>query len=176
MAYYALLGGKSIPYSKNFVLEEKIFSYLNLMPHQILFFPQAAYKDIDGAIQKFKSLVPSTYKIEVVYEEDLEEELLKKMEASDVLYFGGGCAEELVSWMRKQNLHRLLHNFKDTKKLFMGISAGAILFASYGMGDHYSYKNAGHIYNYQMIEGLGILPILYVHIMIMMVWIVITIR
>ncbi|MDE5856042.1 MAG: peptidase E, partial [Anaeroplasmataceae bacterium] len=53
----------------------------------------------------------------------------------------------------------LLEDFINTDKLFMGISAGAILFSKAGMGDRYSFKDKGHIYNYQMVEGLGILPI-----------------
>ncbi|MDE6407399.1 MAG: peptidase E, partial [Anaeroplasmataceae bacterium] len=53
----------------------------------------------------------------------------------------------------------ILEQYKDTEKLFMGISAGAILFSKFGMGDRYSYKDKGHNYNYQMVEGIGLLPI-----------------
>ena len=39
----------------------------------------------------------------------------------------------------------------------MGVSAGAMLFTKYAMGDEYIYTNNYHIYNYQMVKCLGLL-------------------
>lgn len=159
MAYYALLGGRSISHMRDFTLEEKIFAYLHLQPKKILFLPLATYPDISSTISKFQSLVDGAYNIEYPTHFNDYETLVKSIKQADVIYFSGGCAEELVRLVKEYRIDKILDEFKQTNKLFMGISAGAILFSKAGMGDRYSYKDRGKIYNYQMVEGLGILPI-----------------
>ncbi len=157
--FYALIGGRSIPNLNDFSLEEKIFKELNLTPKKILFIPLACYPNYEDAIQKFKALVPKSYTIEVVTEYDDFKRLNTQMISADVIYFSGGCAEELVKLSRRYGIDLILKNMGNQNKLIMGISAGAILLSRYGMGDRYSYKDANHIYNYQMVEGLGCLDI-----------------
>ncbi|MDE6047491.1 MAG: Type 1 glutamine amidotransferase-like domain-containing protein [Anaeroplasmataceae bacterium] len=159
MAHYALIGGRSIPHLTDFTLEEKIFSHLNIRPNQILFIPLAAYPKMDDAIRKFKALVPKNYTVDCLTNFQDKIDVALAIHNSDVIYFSGGCAEELVRLVREYKIDHILEAYKDTEKLFIGISAGAILFSKFGMGDRYSYKDKGHNYNYQMVEGLGILPI-----------------
>ncbi|MDE5546804.1 MAG: Type 1 glutamine amidotransferase-like domain-containing protein [Anaeroplasmataceae bacterium] len=159
MAYFALIGGRSIPHLTDFTLEEKIFSYLNFQPKKILFIPLAAYPNMKDAINKFKALVPKDYAVEYLTEFEAWADVELAIRNSDVIYFSGGCAEELVRLVREYKIDYILEQYKDTEKLFMGISAGAILFSKFGMGDRYSYKDKGHNYNYQMVEGIGLLPI-----------------
>ncbi|MDE5714729.1 MAG: Type 1 glutamine amidotransferase-like domain-containing protein, partial [Anaeroplasmataceae bacterium] len=52
-----------------------------------------------------------------------------------------------------------MNQYKSTDKLYAGISAGAILFCKFGMGDQFTYKDRNHYYNYKMVEGLGFLDI-----------------
>lgn len=158
MAYYALIGGRSILHQKDFTIEEKIFSYLNKKPNQILFIPLATYPNMEDSIHKFKALVPKDYNIKCLNTFD-EKDMKELFSQSDVIYFSGGCAEELVRLVKEFKIDNLLKDFINTDKLFMGISAGAILFSNAGMGDRYSFKDKGHTYNYQMVEGIGILPI-----------------
>ncbi len=155
MAYYALLGGRSIPNLKNFTLEEKIFQALGLIPKRILFVPFAS-EDILFAIEKFENLVDHAYAVSYLKNVDAATEEFAK---ADVIYFGGGSIERLLHFVKHSSLESLLQEYQDKDILFMGISAGAILFSKYGMGDQYTYKNANHIHNYKMVEGLGILPI-----------------
>ena len=54
---FVLIGGRSIQNLNNFELEDKIFKHLNISNPNILFVPQAAYKDINSAIIKFKNLI-----------------------------------------------------------------------------------------------------------------------
>ncbi|MCI9652849.1 MAG: type 1 glutamine amidotransferase-like domain-containing protein [Acholeplasmatales bacterium] len=155
MADYALIGGRSPLYREDFTLEEKIFANLSLEPKQILFIP-FANQNIEEAIQKFKALVPKKFKVQYLTSLENAEEAF---ESSDVIYFGGGNAEHLVSFVQSTIVLDLILKYKERSKLFMGISAGAILFSVAGMGDQYSYKNGMHFYNYQMVMGLDILPI-----------------
>ncbi|MDE6660543.1 MAG: Type 1 glutamine amidotransferase-like domain-containing protein [Anaeroplasmataceae bacterium] len=159
MAAYALIGGRSISHLSDFTLEEKIFSHLHLKPKQILFIPLAAYPNMEDAIRKFKALVPKSYNVNYLTAFKDFADIVLDIDNSDVIYFSGGCAEELVRLVKEYRMDEILEAYKETDKLFMGISAGAILFSKAGMGDRYSYKDRGNIYNYQMVEGLGILPI-----------------
>lgn len=159
MAYYALLGGRSIPHLEDFTLEKKIFSYLKITPNKILFIPLAFYPNMKASIDRFHRLVKNTYEIEDVVNYEDEELLKKEIDSSDVIYFSGGCAEELIRLIKKYKIDSILKKYEKSNKLFLGISAGAILFSKAGMGDRYTYKDKGEIYNYQMVKGLGILPI-----------------
>ncbi|MCM1131360.1 MAG: peptidase E [Roseburia sp.] len=159
MAYYALIGGRSIPHLTDFTLEEKIFSYLNKKPKQILFIPLATYPNMEDAINKFNSLVPKNYIVRCLTSYDDAKTMKNQFIQSDVIYFSGGCAEELVRLVKAFRIDTLLKDFINADKLFIGISAGAILFSKAGMGDRYSFKDKGHIYNYKMVDGLGVLPI-----------------
>lgn len=156
MAKYALLGGRSPEYRCDFSLEEKIFQFLSIRPKKILFIP-FANPNLEDAIYKFKALVPKTYTVQYLTSlEETEEDIFQEC---DVIYFAGGSAERLVAMVKQSNLLNLLLKYQDSQKLFIGISAGAILFSIAGMGDQYSYKNGNHFYNYQMVQGLGILPL-----------------
>lgn len=157
MADYALIGGRSIPHIKDFTLEEKIFKALSYSVYKILYIPLACYPNLYDSIRKFKELVPQKYTIDVLENYENYFEMIQKFEEADVIYFGGGCAEELVSLSKRYGIDSILASYQNKKKLFMGVSAGAILFSQYGMGDRYSYKDINHIYNYQMVQGLGIL-------------------
>ena len=155
MATYALIGGKSAENRSNFNLEQKIFSKLGLSPKRILFIPQASL-DISHTVESFLSIVPKTYEVKVLMN---LEDAMEAFEAADVIYFAGGSAKHLVDVIQNEKVDELLKGYKDSSKLFMGISAGAMLFTKWGCGDQFIYKSGNHTYNYQMVEGLGILPI-----------------
>lgn len=157
MAYYALIGGRSPEYLIDFSLEEKIFQRLGLKNPKILFFPFACKKDREQSIIKFKRLTQETgYQISFLRDLTDRSVVLKSIRKADVLYFGGGSAEELVHTVKESCLLEILKETANTNKLLMGISAGAILLARSGMGDQHSYKNRDSIYNYQMVEGIGL--------------------
>ncbi len=158
MTYYALIGGRSIENITNFKLEEDIFNYLNIKPKQILFIPLATINNLDNAINKFKNLINNKYNAYCLKEFNYEF-VKEKIKESDVIYFNGGCAEELVRLMQKYKLDELFNNEILNNKLVIGISAGAIMLSKYGMGDRYAYKDKNNIYNYKIVKGLGILPI-----------------
>ena len=159
MAAYALIGGRSIPHMTDFSLEERIIKRMGFTSCKILFIPLACYPNFEEAIRKFQALVPDWYQVDVLLEYENQRKLYEQMNSADVLYFSGGCAEELVRLSKLYGIDLILKKFQSSNKLIMGISAGAILLSRYGMGDRYSYKDAYHVYNYQMVKGLGILDI-----------------
>ena len=154
---FVLIGGRSISNLNNFELEDKILKYLDIIEPNILFIPFAAYKDINSSINKFNNLIKD-YKCNVKHLIDpYQNNILELFEWADVIYVGGGSATNLVRIFKESGLDKILFNYKDSNKLYMGISAGAMLVSKEAMGDEYIYTNNYHIYNYQMVECLGLL-------------------
>lgn len=156
---FVLIGGRSITNLNNFELEENVFKHLGISNPNILFIPQAAYKDINSSINKFKNLTKN-YKCNIEFLIDLEESNIDRLfNWTDVIYVGGGSATNLVKIASESPLAKYIHKYKSSDKLYMGISAGAMLVSSYAMGDEHIYTNNYHIYNYQMVKCLGLLDI-----------------
>lgn len=160
MAIYALLGGRSISYLKTPILEEKIFMIANIVKPNILFFPFACIEDMDKSYNKFKVLMESyECQLDCLFDLSNEEIVNSKIKWADVLYFGGGHSDDLISTVKNSCLEEILTNIKFSNKLICGISAGAIMMAKSGMGDRFAYSNAYNMYNYKMVNGLNLLPI-----------------
>ena len=156
---FVLIGGRSIANLNNFELENNVFKHLNISNPNILFIPQAAYKDLNSSINKFKNLTKE-YKGQIEYLIDLEESNIDRLfNWADVIYVGGGSATNLVRIANESPLSKYIYKHIKSDKLYMGVSAGAMLVSKYAMGDEYIYTNNYHIYNYQMVDCLGILDI-----------------
>lgn len=156
---FVLIGGRSINNLNNFELELKIFKHLNISNPNILFVPQAAYKDINSAIIKFKNLTKD-FKGNIEYLTDLTLDNVDKMfDWADIIYFSGGSCTNLVRIVNESSLITCINKYLNSNKIYMGVSAGAMLFTKYAMGDENIYTNNYHIYNYQMVKCLGLLDI-----------------
>lgn len=156
MKHIILIGGHDAQFT-SYKIEDYIVSLYN--SPKILFFP-TAMKDSLKAIDNFKLLFKKyNIDIDIAYlynNKDSKEIILDKISKSDILYFGGGNTEVLVSKIKEYDLIDIL---KETDKTLVGISAGAIMLSKCGMGDRYSYPDNFHTYNYKMVEGAGILNI-----------------
>ena len=156
---FVLIGGRSINNLNNFELELKIFKHLNISNPNILFVPQAAYKDINSAIIKFKNLTKD-FKGSIEYLTDLTLDNVDKMfDWADIIYFSGGSCTNLVRIVNESSLITCINKYLNSNKIYMGVSAGAMLFTKYAMGDENIYTNNYHIYIYQMVKCLGLLDI-----------------
>lgn len=156
---FVLIGGRSINNLNNFELELKIFKHLNISNPNILFVPQAAYKDINSAIIKFKNLTKD-FKGSIEYLTNLTLDNVDKMfDWADIIYFSGGSCTNLVRIVNESSLITCINKYLNSNKIYMGVSAGAMLFTKYAMGDENIYTNNYHIYNYQMVKCLGLLDI-----------------
>lgn len=154
MQHIILIGGHEAEI-KNKKIEDYIISLYD--NPKILFFPTAS-KDSIKSIESFKILMRG-YNVKIknalLLSENLNE-INDDIEWADILYFGGGNTDVLVSKIKELGLDETL---KNTTKTLVGISAGAIMLSRAGMGDSYSYQDNYHTYNYKMVEGLGILDI-----------------
>lgn len=158
MAIYALIGGRSTENIGQPLLEKQIFSYTNKICPKVLYLPFAA-KDRIASYEKFKMHISSlNVESECVLNFD-EFDLRTKMQWADVFYFGGGCCEDLVNSVNNSIILLLLEEYRCSSKVFCGISAGAMLWCKFGMGDRNTYVNAYHVYHYSMVQCLGFLPI-----------------
>lgn len=156
MAIYALIGGRSIQNLTNPSLEKKILKFINKDKPNILFFPQANINDMEKSYLKFKTLMNDVFaNVDVIYDLN-DKNLNEKLSWADVLYFGGGHADDLIKTVKNSQLYNLLFLYD---KLICGISAGAILISLSGMGDRYMYTNAYQNYNYQMVDGIGLVNV-----------------
>lgn len=149
---YVLLGGKDPQNSKNFELEKKILERIGLIKPHILWIGLANRKHRNEKRKEFeeiKKIYPCSIK-ELV---DVEDE--EVMAWADVFYFCGGSADHLIKTVRGTRLEEFIKN--SSNKIMMGISAGAMLFCKAGMGDGHAYLDKGHMHQYQMVDGIGIL-------------------
>ncbi len=98
-------------------------------------------------------------RIETFTRDDLKVANFNKLKEANVFFFAGGCANDLISLVKEYNL---LPYFLDSKvEMLAGVSAGAIMLAAYGMGDKDAFMDCGHFYNFKMVKGLGLLPIIF---------------
>lgn len=155
MATFVCLGGTLDANSD--ALEQKIFRFFHLRSFRLLFFPQAE-EQMDTAVSKFLKRMHLEEPIDVVTEDTDVISLRKKIEKADVLYFGGGHILTLLNRIRFFNYLPVLEEFLTSDKIFMGISAGAILFSYAGLADHHAYRDAFRVYRLEMVEGLHWIP------------------
>ena len=154
----ALIGGKSKDSLENRI-EKILFSYSKKEKPTVLFCPYATINKIDSSILKFHNLVKNI-NCEII-DMTLDninnfEELLIK---SDILYIAGGVSDDLVSLFRKYHLDEILKKYLNSDKIFIGSSAGAMLFTNVSMGDKYMFSDNYHNYNYKMVDCLNLINI-----------------
>ncbi len=148
-----LVGGKD-PNNLDNTIEDYIVSLEN--HPKILFFPTASkdsLKSINNLKKQYKDYDSDFL---LLYSNPSIKEINEKLSWANILYFAGGNTDNLVSKIKSFKLDEFI---KDTDKLIVGVSAGAIMMSNYGMGDSYSYNDNGHTYNYKMVKGLGIIDI-----------------
>lgn len=152
-----LIGGKD-PLNNDYSIEEFVSKY-EVNP-RILFFPTASMdseKSINNLIKQF-STFNIEYKFMLLYSNPTKKEINELLDWANILYFAGGNTNNLVNMIKEYKIDLYL---KDTNKLLVGISAGAIMMCKSGMGDSYSYNDNGHTYNYKMVDGIGLLDITF---------------
>lgn len=159
MASFCLIGGRGLDTTSKRIYE-RIGDYHPKSNCKILFFPQANSNN-EKSYANFKALFPKETEIECIYDNVLGNKsyLIEQINASSVLFFGGGHTERLMGLFYKYMIFDILKSFLDSEKLYAGISAGAIMLSTYGMGDGVSYFDNFEFHNFKMINGYGFLPI-----------------
>lgn len=159
MAYFALIGGKTNKEILDNKIEKNLISIANKKCPTILYCPYAAINDIERSNDKFKKQM-NGLDCNIIYmtlnDIDNFDSLLNQ---ADIFYVGGGHCDDLVDLFLKKNYYDILLKYIDTNKIFAGVSAGAMIWCKYGMGDKYMYHDNFHNYNYKMVKCLGLLDI-----------------
>ncbi len=153
-----LIGGKSV-LNEDTKIEEYILNLSGKNKPNILFFPTASKDDeksINNFINQFKRFNVSIEIARLLTESN--NSIMEKITNANVLYFGGGDTKILVEELKKENRETILKNIIN-EKIIVGLSAGANMIARYGMGDSKSYVDNFKVYNYKMVQGLGLLDI-----------------
>ncbi|MGM9971015.1 MAG: prephenate dehydratase domain-containing protein [Anaeroplasmataceae bacterium] len=154
MSNIILVGGKTPSILDN-TIEDYIIS--RVTEPKILFFPTASLdssKTINNLKNQFKEV---SSRFMLLYSNPTKEEIDNNLAWANILYFAGGNTINLVNKIKEYNIDEFL---RKTDKLIVGVSAGAIMVSKYGMGDSYSYLDNGHTYNFQMVEGIGLLDVI----------------
>lgn len=82
----------------------------------------------------------------------------KKIEWADIIYVGGGNTLNMMDLWKKSGFNDILKKYKETEKVFCGISAGAICWCRYGISDS---KINNENDKYIKVEGLNLFNILF---------------
>lgn len=158
MSKFVLIGGRS----QEFCGESKIYrEMLKMAPNKTILYIPYANQNYENGYQNFLLQVPKDAKVVLASFALLEniKDLEKLFAEAGTIFFCGGSANQLVDIVTKKQIDKIINKFLDTDKVFAGISAGAILFAKYGMGDKDVFFDNGCYYNFKMVQGLGILPL-----------------
>lgn len=159
MVKYFLIGGKEDDLKSNYI-EKQLLTLVNKIKVNILYFPTAmkdSEKSINHFIHTFDKLSVNITVCKLLTNSYTFEELDNLFNNTDIIYVGGGNTDFLRETFIKHKIDLLLNKYKDSNKIYAGISAGAIIYCDYGMGDSYSYIDNNHIYNFKMVEGLHLI-------------------
>lgn len=158
MVKFALIGGRTNSNTNICLLEESLIKQSKKEKPNVLFCPYAT-KDYNITNNKFMELVKNlNINLYLMTDNDYLsfDTLLKN---ADILYISGGCVNDLVAIFNKYNYKDILLKYLNDDKIYAGISAGAMLYTKYSMGDRDVYIDKLHRYNFKMVNCLNILNI-----------------
>lgn len=129
---------------------------INLIPNPDILYIALATDKYEYSYNLFKNKIKTN--ISILTRKNITnldyESLFNK---ANILFFAGGNTKELLEYVKKYNLDK----YFTEDKILVGVSAGAIMLASYGMGDADSFIDCGQYFNFKMIKGLGIIDICF---------------
>lgn len=154
---FVLIGGKSKDDPQT-IIEEDVIKLTNKNKPKLLFIPFAA-TDIDKSITKFHNLVKAL-PLEITYlNYDNFNDFEKLINENDIIYVGGGISNHLNQFFKDNKLDIILKKYLDSDKIYVGLSAGAMMVTKIAMGDKDLYVDNFHNYGYKMVECINILNI-----------------
>lgn len=161
MVKYYLIGGKTDDLKSNYI-EKQLLSLVNSAKINILYFPTAmrdSLKSINHFINTFNGLSVNISVCELFNKEYSLDQLEQMFEEADIIYVGGGNTNVLRDKFIEVGIDKLLVKYSTSNKIYAGISAGAIIYSISGMGDSDSYQDHNRIYNFKMVDGLGLVKL-----------------
>lgn len=126
----------------------------------VLFIPTASHdaegyiKNIEKYYSRFHCAVDSLCLETEKYENNEIEEMF---EIADLIYIGGGDTERMLEVWQEYGVDSLVQKAYLAGKVITGISAGLIVWFSYGFSDSDYFKNPEN-WDYKFVEGMGVFP------------------
>lgn len=128
-------------------------------PH-VLFIPTAS-NDSEGYIENiqkyYQGLECTVSTLCVVTEKYEKKEIENIINDADLIYIGGGDTEQMMKIWKEYSIDKLVQKAYMDGKVLTGISAGAILWFSYGFSDSDYFKNPEN-WDYKFVKCLGLFP------------------
>ncbi len=134
---------------------------------KIAFVPTAANVeegDKDWLINDYKNLKAQNYTVDIVDISAVPEKIWRpRLEASNVLFFGGGNTFHLIHWIEISGLQKILPELLETK-VYAGISAGSCVAGPtvnnsvldlFGEKNELEIKNGLSLVDFQLIPHLN---------------------
>jgi len=159
MARYYLIGGKDDDLKSNFI-ESQLVNLIKKEKPYMLYFSTGMKDDlrsINHFLSTFEGLNINIKVIKLIKENVDIDKLDEEFNKADIVYIGGGNTDFINKTFKNLSIDKLFFKYSDCNKVYAGISAGAIMYCNSGMGDSYSYKDHDRIYNFKMVNGLGLL-------------------
>ncbi len=154
---FVLVGGKNKDNKLNNI-EKWVYNKTNKEKPRLLFIPLAS-TNINKTINNFYKLVSDiNFDVSIMDFNNLDKfEFL--INDADIIYVSGGISDNLIKVFEDNNLDKILYNHLDDDKIYVGVSAGAMLITKEALGDKDMFYDNFHYYNYKMVKCLGFLNI-----------------
>ena len=118
--------------------------------NSILFIDQANLSHEKNYLNFLNNYQNLTKNIKIIKEED---NLLEETKKADLIYLNGGRTELLYHYLNKNHFKELLDQINN--KIFVGLSAGAIIFFNLGYGDKDVYYDNHSYFGFDFTKGFG---------------------
>lgn len=149
-----LIGGGDLKSNTTREIDEFIVKKSNKQHPNVLFIPTAmmdSQKSLDNFSKSYGKM--ACIKVLKLYDNPEMLDVLAMIENADIIYVGGGNTKSMLEKWNEYKLGELIFSYKD-EKIIAGISAGAICWFDYYLGDDESFYDNGYC-NFRIKKGLG---------------------
>lgn len=149
-----LIGGGDLKSKSTKKIDDFIIKSSNKAKPNVLFVPTASM-DKDKSIENFKISYEaiSNIKVLLLYSEISNEKIDEMINWADIIYVGGGNTLRMLQKWDEKDIGKKIFN---SKKIIAGISAGAICWFDYYLGDDEAFYDNGYC-NFKIRKGLGLI-------------------
>ncbi len=148
---------------KEILLIDKRIIALTGKPHPNLLFVPTASSDSDGycavAEQYFAKLGARVRHLRIIRDKPSKAEMRAAVKVADIVYVGGGNTKDMLRIWTRTGFSTILRSFEETKKIYCGVSAGAVCWFDSAWSDSLRMKDPNA--PYVCIPCLGIVPGMY---------------
>lgn len=152
---FVLIGGGDLKNKSCRKIDEFIIKKSNKKLPNVLFIPTASRDSINSINNFYKSYGDiSNISVLKLYDNINLDVIHKMIDTADIIYIGGGnTANMLIKW-KEYDLADYILKYSN-EKIICGLSAGAICWFDYYLGDDEAFYDNGYC-NFRIKKGLGI--------------------